>query len=301
MNAKLSIGLPVYNEVNYVEKTLDSILSQSFKFYELVIVDNNSDDGTFELVKKYSEKDKRIKLFRNEKNLGLVENYNKVFNLSTGDYFSWAGAHDLYHENYLQSLINKFQKNSKISLIFSNVEKIDKEDKVLDKKKNTGFKLKKGKILRNLYMPFLIKGSGDMVCGIFKSKDLRKTTLFSKNVLNPDYLLITQISNYGGIDKIEDPLRKRRYFREDEVEFIKWSDKYITFKNRYIRNNGNVGYLLKNFPTLIMGLNIFKVIYLRNRIYNPYSLFIGVYSSLVFLFKHRSSFLLDIFQFLKFR
>lgn len=150
-------------------------------------------------------------------------------------------------------------------------------------------------------MPFLIKGSGDMVCGIFKSKDLRKTTLFSKNVLNPDYLLITQISNYGGIDKIEDPLRKRRYFREDEVEFIKWSDKYITFKARYIRNNGNVGYLLKNFPTLIMGLNIFKVIYLRNRIYNPYSLFIGVYSSLVFLFKHRSSFLLDIFQFLKFR
>ena len=148
-------------------------------------------------------------------------------------------------------------------------------------------------------MPLIIKGSGDMVCGIFKSKDLRKTTLFSKKVLNPDYLLITQISSYGEIEKVEDPLRKRRYFRQDEIKFNKWSDKYISLKNRYIRNNGNVSYLLKNFPTMIMALNIFKVIYLRNRIYNPYSLIIGIYTSIIFLFKHRASFLIDILQFLK--
>ncbi len=299
MNARLSIGLPIYNEIKYIEETLDSILVQSFKFYELVIVDNNSNDGTFELLKKYSEKDKRIKLFRNEKNYGQVENYNKAFNLSTGDYFSWFGAHDLYDRNYLKLLVAKIQQNSKTSLVFSNVAHIDKENKILDKKKNTGFKLKKSKLVRNLIMPLIIKGSGDMVYGIFKSKDLRKTTLFSKKVLNPDYLLITQISSYGEIDKVEDPLRKRRYFRQDEIKFNKWSDKYISLKNRYIRNNGNVSYLLKNFPTMIMALNIFKVIYLRNRIYNPYSLVIGIYTSIIFLFKHRASFLIDILQFLK--
>tara|TARA_A100000164_G_C21834955_1_gene737206 strand:- start:276 stop:1181 length:906 start_codon:yes stop_codon:yes gene_type:complete len=299
MKTKLSIGLPIYNEVKFVEKTLDSILLQSFNFFEFIIVDNYSNDGTYELLKKYSKKDKRIKLFRNKKNLGLVENYNKVFNYSQGDYFSWIGAHDLYDENFFQLLINKIQQNSKISLVFSNIAKIDKENNLLDKEKNIGFKLKNSKLQRNLLMPFIIKGSGDMVCGIFKSKDLKKTTLFSKKVLNPDYLLITQISNYGGIDKVEAPLRKRRYFREDEIKFNKWSDKYITFKNRYIRNNGNVNYLLRTFPTLIMALNIFKVIYLRNRIYNPYFLFLGIYTSLIYLFKHRSSFLIDSFQFLK--
>ena len=301
MNPKLSIGLPIYNEIRYVEKTLDSILSQSFHFYELVIVDNHSNDGTFELLKKYSEKDKRIKLFRNEKNLGLVENYNKAFNLSSGDYFSWIGAHDLYDKNYFKLLINIFQENSKISLVFSNIAKIDKENNLLDKEKNIGFKLKNSKWKRNLLMPLIIKGSGDMVCGIFKSKDLKKTTLFSKKVLNPDYLLITQISNYGGIDKVEAPLRKRRYFREEEIKFNKWSDKYITFKNRYIKNNGNVNYLLRNFPVLIMAFNIFKVMYLRNRIYNPYNLIIGIYTSLIFLFKHRASLIIDILQFLKFK
>ena len=67
MNAKLSIGLPVYNEIKYVEKTLDSILSQSLKFHELIIVDNHSNDGTYQILNKYSKKDKRIKLYRNKK------------------------------------------------------------------------------------------------------------------------------------------------------------------------------------------------------------------------------------------
>ena len=67
MDAKLSIGLPVYNEINYIEETLDSILAQSFVFYELVIVDNCSDDGTYEVLKKYSTKDSRIKIIKNEK------------------------------------------------------------------------------------------------------------------------------------------------------------------------------------------------------------------------------------------
>ena len=54
MSAKLSIGLPIYNEVKFVEKTLDSILSQSFNFFEFIIVDNYSNDGTYELLKKYN-------------------------------------------------------------------------------------------------------------------------------------------------------------------------------------------------------------------------------------------------------
>tara|TARA_B100000073_G_scaffold213103_1_gene177162 strand:+ start:8576 stop:9481 length:906 start_codon:yes stop_codon:yes gene_type:complete len=301
MNAKLSIGLPVYNEIKYVEKTLDSILSQSLKFHELIIVDNHSDDGTYQILNKYSKKDKRIKLYRNKKNLGMIDNYNKVFEFSSGDYFSWIGAHDLYEQNYFEDLISKFKKNSKLSLVFSNVAKIDKDNKFIDKNKKTGFILKSNILIRNIIMPFLIKGSGDMVCGVFKTSDLKKTTLFSKKVLNPDYLLITQISNIGKIDKVENPLRKRRYFRDEEVNFSNWSEKYISLKNRYIKNNGKVNYLLKKLPILVMAFNIFKVMYLKKRIYDPYCLLIGTYTSLIYLFRHRSGLLVDIIQLLKLR
>ena len=123
--------------------------------------------------------------------------------------------------------------------------------------------------------------------------------LISKKVLNPDYLLITQIVNLGTITKVEFHVRSRRYFREDEIQFSKWPDKYINLKNRYIKNNGDVSYLLKNFPTLIMFLNIIKEIFLRNRFYNPYFLLISLYTSLIFLFKHRSAFYIDMIQFLK--
>ncbi len=300
MNAKLSIGLPVYNEINFIKETLDSILSQSFNFYELIIIDNCSDDGTYELLEKYSKKDGRIKLFKNKENLGMIANYNKVFELSNGDYFSWVGAHDVYDKNYFQILLKEFHENNEHSLVFSNIKKINKDSSTFENNKVIGFELtSKFSLLRKLVMPFKIKGSGDMVYGIFKSSQLKKTTVFSDKVLNPDYLLITQICDSGSIFRVSKPLRKRRFFRDDEIDFNKWSEKYIHYKQRYIRNNGNVSYLLKKFPTLLMYLNILKVITLKKSLFFPINFINSLYASTIFLFRHRSSFIVDLAQFLK--
>ena len=300
MDAKLSIGLPVYNEINYIEETLDSILAQSFVFYELVIVDNCSDDGTYEVLKKYSTKDSRIKIIKNEKNLGMISNYNKAFQSCSGDYFSWVGAHDIYDKNYFKVLMNEHKKNKNSSLVFSNINKIDKENYLYASNKKIGFELRsKFKLFRKLMMPFIIQGSGDMVYGIFKSSELKETAIFSEKVLNPDYLLITQICNYGSINRVDDPLRNRRYFRKDETKFNKWSDKYIHFKKRYVKNNGNVSFLLKNFPTFFMFINIIKVLSLRSSWFFLFNILYSFYASIFFLFRHRSSFIVDLMQFLK--
>ena len=300
MEIKLSIGLPVYNEINFIDETIKSLLSQTFNFYELIIIDNCSNDGTFEVLKKYSKKDTRIKLIKNNKNIGMISNYNKTFLKSSGNYFSWAGAHDLYHKDYFQTLISEFLNEKNIALVFSNVKTIDSLNKILNPKKNVGFELlQKNKLWRSLLMPLLTKGSGDMVSGVFKSSDLKKTTVFSKKVLTPDILLITQISNFGIIKRIKTPLRSRRYFRENEVSFNKWSEKYIHMKKRYIKNSGNLNFITKKFPTLVMFINIFKVLGLKKSIIFPYYIFIGTYSSLIFLFRHRASLVVDTLQFLK--
>ena len=302
MDAKLSIGLPIYNEINYIEETLDSILLQSFNFYELVIVDNCSNDGTYEILKKYSIKDSRIRLIKNKKNLGMIANYNKAFDSCSGDYFSWVGAHDIYDINYFKVLMGEFENNKNLSLVFTNINKIDKENNVFEKNKKIGFELRgKFKLFRKLIMPLIIKGSGDMVYGIFKTNELKKTTIFSEKVLNPDYLLITQICNYGSIHRVKDPLRNRRYFREDEIKFNKWSDKYIHFKKRYFKNNGNVSFLLKNFPTFLMFINIVKVLLLRKSWNFPLNIIFSFYVSVIFLVRHRASMVVDLMQFLKLR
>ena len=89
----VSIGMPVFNGEDYVEAALDSILTQTFTNFELIISDNASTDRTEEICNDFADSDDRIRYYRQEKNLGAAANFNRVFELSSGKYFKWA-AHD---------------------------------------------------------------------------------------------------------------------------------------------------------------------------------------------------------------
>ncbi len=91
----VSIGLPVYDGERFLAETLDSLLAQTFEDLELIISDNASTDRTQEICKDYLAKDRRIRYYRNDQNLGAARNYNRVFELSTGKYFKWAAHDDL--------------------------------------------------------------------------------------------------------------------------------------------------------------------------------------------------------------
>ena len=108
----LSIGLPVYNEENFISETLNSILSQTYTNFELIISDNNSTDSTKKIIEKFEKKDKRINFIKNKDNIGMINNFNLVFKKSKGKYFMWAGAHDILNQNYVKLIYQIFQKPS---------------------------------------------------------------------------------------------------------------------------------------------------------------------------------------------
>ena len=101
MSPKVSIGLPVYNGANYLREALDSILSQTFRDFEVVISDNASTDATWEICMEYAAKDPRIRFSRNDRNLGAARNFNRAFELSSGEYFKWAAHDDVLHPDFL--------------------------------------------------------------------------------------------------------------------------------------------------------------------------------------------------------
>ena len=76
---RISIGLPVYNSERYLRHSVESMLGQTFGDFELVISDNASTDSTWEICSEYARMDDRIRLYRNEKNFGAAENFNRVF------------------------------------------------------------------------------------------------------------------------------------------------------------------------------------------------------------------------------
>src|SRR5688500_410636 len=81
---RVSIGIPVFNGERFLAETIDSILTQTFEDYEIIISDNASTDRTQEICLLYASRDQRIRYYRNESNLGGSENYNRVFRLSRG-------------------------------------------------------------------------------------------------------------------------------------------------------------------------------------------------------------------------
>src|SRR5580704_9548085 len=83
----VSIGLPVYNGQRYLADALDSIVTQTFGDFELIISDNASTDQTEDICRDYATRDSRIRYVRSPVNLGASLNYKQVFDLSSGRYF----------------------------------------------------------------------------------------------------------------------------------------------------------------------------------------------------------------------
>src|ERR1041385_3327059 len=102
---KVSVGLPVYNAENYLDDTLRNLLSQSYRDFELIISDNASTDTTEEICRDYAAKDQRIMYQRNNCNMGIAWNHNRVFHLSSGEFFMWAAHDDVRTTDYISQCV----------------------------------------------------------------------------------------------------------------------------------------------------------------------------------------------------
>lgn len=113
----ISVALCTYNGEKFLLEQMDSILAQTYKNLEIIIVDDCSADKTTEIINVYAEKDKRIKLFRNDANLGFNKNFEKALSLTSGEYLSISDQDDIWSPQKLQQLLDNIKNNW---LIFSN-------------------------------------------------------------------------------------------------------------------------------------------------------------------------------------
>jgi glycosyltransferase involved in cell wall biosynthesis len=105
----LSIGLAVRNGRQVVERCIESILSQDFTEFELLISDNASDDGTIATLEEYARADSRVALSVNQVNIGAHENMRKVFESSRGKLFRWVSADDWLEPGCLSTCVGALE------------------------------------------------------------------------------------------------------------------------------------------------------------------------------------------------
>ena len=120
----VSVILPTYNGARFIEETLQSVIDQTYKNLEIIIIDDCSTDNSYDILKLYADKDDRIKLYKNDKNLGIGENSNKALSLSNGEYIMMQDHDDLSSPVRVEAIVKVLEENRNITGCATRVTKI---------------------------------------------------------------------------------------------------------------------------------------------------------------------------------
>lgn len=112
----ISVVMPTFNDAEFILSSIDAILNQDFKDFELIIINDGCTDNTDEIVKKYLKNDHRIKYFLNEKNRGVVESVNRGIALAKGKYFYGASSDDIIGKKFFSKMINELITHPEIPI-----------------------------------------------------------------------------------------------------------------------------------------------------------------------------------------
>jgi glycosyltransferase involved in cell wall biosynthesis len=121
--------MPVYNAELFLEETMESLLTQTYQDFEIVISDNGSTDRTQEMCRAYAARDPRVQYHRNDINRGAAWNYNRVVELSDGELFKWAAADDICLPTFLEKCVSALDANPGAALSCTDAIEIDEHGK----------------------------------------------------------------------------------------------------------------------------------------------------------------------------
>ncbi|AOY78700.1 glycosyltransferase family 2 protein [Moorena producens JHB] len=220
----VSIGMPVYNGANFIKDAIEGILSQTFEDFELIISDNASTDDTEEICRAYAAQDQRIHYYRNQKNLGGAYNYNRVFELSRGEYFKWAAHDDACAPDYLERCIEVLNRMPSVVLCYPRTLIIDTQGKPINQNYSDDLNLNSPKpderYQRFLDVLFHIPGGRDKISPIFGL--IRKSTLSQTPLIGSyfgsDLVLIGELALLGQFYEVPEYLFWRRFHNKRAME-----------------------------------------------------------------------------------
>ncbi len=250
-NPLVSVGLPVFNGEKYLAVAIESVLTQAFQDFELIISDNASTDKTREICEFFAAYDSRVRYFRQPTNRGAGFNYNFVFYQAGGRYFRWLAHDDFIAQDCLSACVEALDTDSLRVLAYTHHIDVDEYGIPIrmvsrTKGQNEKVSMRFWDLMEGLY-------TCEEVFGLVRSSILCKTSLI-KNYSDSDRTLLGELSLYGKFIEIREPLfyhrihpdssvRRNPMFRERAV----WFDPSL--KNRLVLS------AWKQFFQMLIGIN----------------------------------------------
>jgi glycosyltransferase involved in cell wall biosynthesis len=207
---RISVGMPVYNGEEFIGEAVQAILNQSLSDLELIICDNASDDATSDICLRIAESDSRVRYYRNEVNIGVTENYNKVVAYARGQYFKWASCNDYCAPDFLRGCVEVLDRRHDAVLCFPKTRLFDQNiadakdyEEDLDLQKPDPL-WRFTQLIDRIYAQL-----NNVLNGVVRTDALRRTPLH-RTFAGSDYNLVAELVLLGGFIQIPEPLFYRR-------------------------------------------------------------------------------------------
>jgi glycosyltransferase involved in cell wall biosynthesis len=227
---RVSIGLPVYNGERYLREAVESILGQTFEDFELILADNASTDGTADICRAYAAADSRIRYVRNDTNIGVYRNCNRVIQLSTGEYFKLAAADDVCHQQLVARCVDVLEADATIVAAYSRTRFMDDSGNWLALS-DPGWHLMSENRRERLRYVIASVHWVNVFFGLTRASDLARTRLFPLYA-GGDWRLLGELSLRGKFFEIPEYLFFRRIHANASSQNtdLEWQSKF--FKGR---------------------------------------------------------------------
>lgn len=187
MNSKISIIVPIYNTERYLEECIESIVSQTYKNIEIILIDDGSTDKSGQICDKYSKKDSRIKIIHQE-NKGIGQTRNVGLQYATGEYIGWVDSDDIISNNMYEVLLkNMIKEDAQISCC--NYKKIKNKLEDFCEMEKEDIEVKNEKVVKDMIR-------GEITCFLWDKlfkRELFNDIKFTNHKVGEDFVVNTTI------------------------------------------------------------------------------------------------------------
>lgn len=219
---KIDILMATYNGEKYLREQIDSILNQTFKDFNLIICDDCSKDSTWEILQEYEKKDSRVKIIKNEKNLGYNKNFEKLLSYVQSEYFMLSDQDDFWMENKVEESYRKITEED-LNLVCSDLEVVDENLNTIHSSMwefwpdyNIKNKIKKSNDYRSCLMTNCVTGCTTII----NSKLISELIPLPGYPIVHDWWIALVAGSKGPIGYIEKPLIKYRQHGHNQIGYV---------------------------------------------------------------------------------
>lgn len=205
---QVSVLMPAYNVEKYITFAIESVLNQTFKNFELLIIDDGSTDSTFEIIKKYSNLDHRIKISQNRENLGVSKTRNNLIKEARGKYIMWQDADDISLPHRIEEQFSYMETHPDLMIVGGFLQFIDESGKKLSIR---SYAESDSQLRKHIFKYSPVSQPVAMI----RKEVFEKSGLYDESLNQAEDLDISfRIGKYGKFSNIQKVLLDYRYYPE---------------------------------------------------------------------------------------